>query len=54
MYASSYDPAYLRALAARLRTGAAAETWCIFDNTITGAAAANALALMAELAQAAR
>ena len=49
MYWSSYEPAYLQALARRLR-GSAAETWCVFDNTTSGAAAANALDLRALLA----
>lgn len=50
-YYSSYDAAYLDALAARLREGAAAgrEVWCIFDNTAAGAAAGNALDLLARL-----
>ena len=45
MYWSSYDAAFLERLAKALRTGPAAESWCIFDNTTSGAAAANALAL---------
>ena len=51
-YWSSYDDAYLDALAARMRDGArrASEVWCIFDNTASGAAAANALALLDRLA----
>jgi uncharacterized protein YecE (DUF72 family) len=47
MYWSSYQPQLLRALAARiaiaLREGI--EVWCIFDNTASGAATYNALAL---------
>jgi uncharacterized protein YecE (DUF72 family) len=47
-YYSSYEPAYLAALAQRLlaaqREGA--RVWCIFDNTASGAAAANALDLL--------
>lgn len=46
MYWSSYDAAYLAALAVRLRSSPAAETWCVFDNTTSGAAAANALDLV--------
>lgn len=42
MYRSSYEPAFLAALAARLAQREA-ETWCIFDNTTLGAAAGNAL-----------
>ncbi|HEX8903316.1 MAG TPA: DUF72 domain-containing protein [Longimicrobiaceae bacterium] len=51
MYYSAYDDAYLRALAARLRADAegAREAWCIFDNTAAGAAARNALDLLALL-----
>lgn len=49
MYWSAYDEAHLRGLALRLPVSAAAETWCIFDNTASGAAAANALALTDEL-----
>ncbi len=43
-YYSSYEPAYLESLAATLEhhSAAGAETWCIFDNTASGAAAANA------------
>ena len=47
-YWSSYEDAYLDALAARMRDHAlgAKEVWCIFDNTASGAAAANALSLL--------
>lgn len=47
-YYSAYDEAYLRALAIRLResAGAAGDVWCIFDNTASGAATGNALALL--------
>lgn len=50
-YYSAYDAAYLDALAARLREDAASgkRAWCIFDNTASGAATANALALLARL-----
>lgn len=51
-YYSSYDAAYLTDIAARLEahrsTGVTA--WCIFDNTASGAAAANALELTRLLA----
>jgi uncharacterized protein YecE (DUF72 family) len=51
-YYSSYDQSYLTELAARLmahhRSGV--RTWCIFDNTASGAAAANALELARLLA----
>ena len=48
MYYSSYEPAVLQALAARLRQAEAggAEVWCIFDNTASGAAAGDALQLL--------
>lgn len=47
VYYSAYDAALVDALAARLRvaTLAARSVWCIFDNTASGAAAANALDL---------
>jgi uncharacterized protein YecE (DUF72 family) len=51
MYYSSYPPETIRDLAVRLREDADAgrEAWCIFDNTASGAAAANALELVAAL-----
>jgi uncharacterized protein YecE (DUF72 family) len=53
MYYSSYEPAFIEAIAARLRalrdTGTPA--WCIFDNTTLGAGTANALALLERLRQ---
>lgn len=54
MYYSSYEPAVLRALAERIAQAAAdgAEVWCIFDNTASGAAAGDALALADLLATA--
>ena len=53
VYHSEYSPAYLDALAAELRAHAAAgrRTWCIFDNTASGAAQPNALGLLARLHQ---
>ncbi len=45
VYYSDYDAAALSALAARLSRDAAAEIWCIFDNTALGAAASNAFDL---------
>jgi uncharacterized protein YecE (DUF72 family) len=47
MYYSAYAPELLRALAARIRqaTTAGAEVWCVFDNTASGAATADALVL---------
>ena len=51
-YYSSYDSAYLDALAARLRDAArrADHVWCVFDNTALGAAVPNALDLISRLA----
>ena len=50
MYYSEYDTASLRALTAKLRASDAQETWCIFDNTVSGAAAGNALTVQRQLA----
>lgn len=50
MYYSPYGEAAVAALHRRLRTGAA-PAWCIFDNTASGAAAADALALQALVAR---
>jgi uncharacterized protein YecE (DUF72 family) len=44
-YRSSYDSAFLDAVAAQLRPG----DWCIFDNTASGAALGNALTLLSRL-----
>lgn len=56
IYRSAYDPPALAALAADMAaTPRAAPDWCMFDNTASGAAASDALALQALLgAQAAR
>jgi uncharacterized protein YecE (DUF72 family) len=53
-YYSAYTPAFLEALAGRVQAwcahaGADARAWCIFDNTASGAAAADALALQQRL-----
>jgi len=48
MYYSAYGEAALDDLAQRLRA-APADRWCIFDNTTSGAAAADALALRRRL-----
>jgi uncharacterized protein YecE (DUF72 family) len=48
-YWSRYEGPVLDALAARLAADPAAETWCVFDNTASGAAAGNALELAARL-----
>ena len=45
MYYSSYDEPKLSKLALKLSTSAAREIWCVFDNTASGAAASNAVAL---------
>lgn len=45
MYRSSYDEAALSGLASDV-LGRPGETWCIFDNTASGAATANALTLL--------
>jgi uncharacterized protein YecE (DUF72 family) len=45
MYYPPYDATALSALASDLGLDQSRETWCIFDNTASGAAAANALAL---------
>ncbi len=45
MYYSEYDETFLSGLAARIESSQALETWCIFDNTTSGAAAGNALTL---------
>jgi uncharacterized protein YecE (DUF72 family) len=45
MYRSPYDASYLSGLARRLHADGASKVWCIFDNTASGAAAANALTL---------
>jgi uncharacterized protein YecE (DUF72 family) len=45
MYYSNYGEAALLALASALRAATAGEVWCVFDNTTSGAAAANALSL---------
>jgi uncharacterized protein YecE (DUF72 family) len=47
IYFSSYTSSYLEGLAFRLRMHARAgdTVWCMFDNTIRGAAAGNALAV---------
>jgi uncharacterized protein YecE (DUF72 family) len=45
IYYSAYAEAYIAALAARLAARRREQTWCIFDNTASGAAFDNALAL---------
>lgn len=48
VYYSAYEEAALAKLAAALEASSA-ETWCIFDNTASGAATADALALVGRL-----
>jgi uncharacterized protein YecE (DUF72 family) len=54
IYFSAYDPAFLSCLVTAIRRAAAEEVWCIFDNTASGAAAANALTLQTQMDQADR
>jgi uncharacterized protein YecE (DUF72 family) len=49
MYWSPYQPTFIDALAMRLAADPAAERWCIFDNTASGAATGDALALKRQL-----
>ncbi|CAI8781132.1 DUF72 domain-containing protein [Pseudomonas sp. IT-P2] len=53
IYHSAYDSAYLERLAGDLQVAAVdgVDTWCIFDNTASGAALGNALELRRILAQ---
>jgi uncharacterized protein YecE (DUF72 family) len=52
IYHSAYNERYLQALAEQMQVAAAegAAVWCIFDNTASGAALGNALALAALMA----
>lgn len=50
MYFSPYERGHIRSLAGVLAAIVAPETWCIFDNTGSGSAAADALALIDALA----
>ncbi len=50
MYYSAYEEPALQALAGDIRGAGASEIWCVFDNTTSGAAAANALDLQVLLA----
>jgi uncharacterized protein YecE (DUF72 family) len=51
IYYSAYDDDWLDALAERLGGQAQTPSWCIFDNTASGAATADALALQRRLIQ---
>ena len=50
IYYSDYSAEFLDALAAELRAQTASGSWCIFDNTASGAALPDALGLQARLA----
>jgi uncharacterized protein YecE (DUF72 family) len=50
VYYSSYEEEALEALSERLKHDSADETWCIFDNTASGGATSNALALAKKVA----
>jgi uncharacterized protein YecE (DUF72 family) len=45
MYYSAYGAEVLADVARHLRSSGAAETWCVFDNTVSGAALGDALAV---------
>ncbi|WP_210642917.1 DUF72 domain-containing protein [Pseudomonas sp. Tri1] len=47
IYYSPYDDTWLERLAGQLKSESDTATWCIFDNTASGAATPNALRLMA-------
>jgi uncharacterized protein YecE (DUF72 family) len=49
MYYSAYDPSFLSRLENAIIQSAAKEVWCIFDNTASGAATANALEIQTRL-----
>jgi uncharacterized protein YecE (DUF72 family) len=50
IYYSNYEPNYLESLRSRIGAEANdADVWCIFDNTASGAATANALELISLL-----
>jgi uncharacterized protein YecE (DUF72 family) len=51
MYYSEYGAAYARELASRQTASVARETWCIFDNTTSGAATLDALALQEQVGE---
>lgn len=51
MYHSAYDEAYLAAMARLLAESPAGQRWCVFDNTASGAALGNALALQELISQ---
>ena len=52
MYYSDYSTEFLQTLGAIVSASASSETWCIFDNTASGAALGNALMLSDQLRRA--
>jgi uncharacterized protein YecE (DUF72 family) len=50
VYYSAYEPSFLSRLATAIAQSPASEIWCIFDNTASGAATANALKIQTSLA----
>src|SRR4051812_30806123 len=54
MYYSEYNSEFLDDLTAKLLASKAQQTWCIFDNTVSGAAAGNAVTVQQQLAACAR
>lgn len=50
MYYSEYDSEFLDKLTAELLASTAEQIWCIFDNTVSGAAAGNALTVQQQVA----
>ena len=51
IYWSTYQPEQIAVYAAKLAKSKGAESWCIFDNTVLGAATENALALRGLIAR---
>ena len=49
MYYSAYDPSFLSKLANAIAQSSGSDIWCIFDNTVSGAATANALEIQTRL-----
>jgi uncharacterized protein YecE (DUF72 family) len=49
MYYSAYDPSFLSKLSNAIAQSSAADIWCIFDNTVSGAATTNALEIQTSL-----
>jgi len=49
MYYSDYSTEFLQTLSSKVSVSASSETWCIFDNTASGAALGNTLMLRDQL-----